>query len=73
MIYTLVAIGVFLLMEPITWVSLPSAVRQKGNGIPQKRDLERFQSFALDNQFPKRPSPVDLGFQLISLLIRIYI
>jgi hypothetical protein len=45
--------------------SLPSSVRQIGNGIPQKRERDKFQSLALANQFPKRPVPVDLGFQLI--------
>jgi len=49
-------------IEPMMVVSFPSSVRQMGNGIPQKRDRERFQSFALASQFPKRPSPVDFGF-----------
>src|SRR6056297_970582 len=51
--------------EPIINSSLPSSVRQIGNGIPQYLDLDRFQSLALANQFPKRPSPVDFGFQLM--------
>ena len=54
-------------IDPITLVSCPSSVRHNGRGIPQKRDLDRFQSLALDSQLPKRPSPVDFGFQLISL------
>ena len=55
-------------IDPIMTVSFPSSVRQMGNGIPQKRERERFQSLALASQFPKRPSPVDFGFQLIWLL-----
>ena len=55
--------------EPTMVLSFPSSVRQMGNGIPQKRERERFQSLALASQFPKRPSPVDLGFQLILLLL----
>ena len=51
--------------EPIMISSLPSAVLQIGNGIPQYLDLERFQSLALANQFPNLPSPVAFGFQLI--------
>ena len=45
--------------------SLPSSVLQIGNGIPQKRERDKFQSLALANQLPKRPSPVDLGFQFM--------
>ena len=33
-----------------------------GNGIPQYLERDRFQSLALANQLPKRPSPVDFGF-----------
>ena len=55
-------------IDPIMHSSEASSVLQMGNGIPQYRDLERFQSFALASQLPKRPSPVDFGFQLISLL-----
>ena len=36
-----------------------------GKGIPQYLDLYKFQSLAFANQLPNRPSPVDLGFQLI--------
>ena len=54
-------------MEPITLVSDLSSVRQIGRGIPQKRERDKFQSLALASQFPKRPSPVDFGFQLILL------
>ena len=43
-------------------------VLQIGRGIPQYRDRERFQSLAVESQFPKRPSPVAFGFQLISWL-----
>ena len=53
-------------IDPIIRVSSPSSVRQIGSGMPQKRERDRFQSLALASQFPKRPSPVDLGFQLIS-------
>ena len=53
--------------EPIKISSLPSSVLQIGNGIPQKRERDKFQSLAFFNQFPKRPVPVDSGFQLIVL------
>ena len=55
-------------MEPITLTIDLSSEHHMGNGIPQKRDLDKFQSFAFASQFPKRPSPVDFGFQLIVLL-----
>ena len=54
--------------EPMMILSFPSSVRQIGKGIPQKRERDKFQSLALASQFPKRPSPVDFGFQLILLL-----
>ena len=54
--------------DPMMRVSFPSSVRQIGSGIPQKRERDRFQSLALASQLPKRPSPVDFGFQLILLL-----
>ena len=49
-------------------VSFLSSLRQIGIGIPQKRDLDKFQSLAFSNQLPNRPSPVEEGFQLILLL-----
>ena len=52
-------------IDPIAISSFPSSVRQIGKGIPQYRDLDKFQSLALANQLPNRPSPVALGFQLI--------
>ena len=54
-------------IEPIQISFLPSAVLQIGIGIPQNLERERFQSTKFSNQFPKRPSPVDFGFQLIVL------
>ncbi|MCY1232165.1 hypothetical protein D9M72_446420 [compost metagenome] len=45
--------------------SFLSSVLQIGNGIPQYLERDRFQSLAFFSQFPKRPSPVDFGFQLI--------
>ena len=51
--------------EPMITSSLLSSVLHIGNGIPQYLERERFQSLAFFNQFPKRPSPVDFGFQLI--------
>ena len=54
-------------IEPITFVSVLSLERQIGRGIPQNRDRDKFQSLALASQFPKRPSPVDFGFQLMEL------
>ena len=45
--------------------SRPSSVLQIGSGVPQNRDLERFQSLAFLSQLPNLPSPVDLGFQLM--------
>ena len=54
-------------IEPITFVSVLSSERHMGKGIPQKRERDKFQSLALASQFPKRPSPVDFGFQLILL------
>src|SRR6478736_921530 len=51
--------------EPITFTSVPSSVLQIGNGIPQYLERDKFQSLAFFNQFPKRPSPVAFGFQLI--------
>ena len=55
------------LTEPMQISSLPSSVLQIGKGIPQYLDLDKFQSFAFANQFPKRPVPVDSGFQLMVL------
>ena len=51
--------------DPIKISSCLSSVLQIGNGIPQYLERDKFQSFAFFNQFPKRPSPVALGFQLI--------
>jgi hypothetical protein len=48
--------------------SSPSSERQIGSGVPQKRERERFQSFRLSSQLPKRPVPVDSGYQLMVLL-----
>src|SRR6185312_1268412 len=53
--------------EPMQISSLPSSVRQIGNGIPQKRERDRFQSTIFSSQLPNRPVPVDSGFQLIVL------
>ena len=47
--------------------SSPSSVLQIGIGIPQKRERDKFQSLALDSQFPNLPVPVDFGFQLMVL------
>ena len=55
-------------IDPIMIVSFESEDFQIGRGIPQNLDLDKFQSFALANQLPNLPSPVDLGFQLIDLL-----
>ena len=38
-----------------------------GNGVPQNRERDKFQSCKFSSQLPKRPSPVDFGFQLIVL------
>src|SRR5215217_8680462 len=51
--------------EPIITSSFLSSVLQIGSGIPQYLERDRFQSLAFFSQFPKRPSPVDLGFQLM--------
>src|SRR5690606_4788141 len=51
--------------EPIQISSVLSSVLQIGNGIPQYLERDKFQSFAFLSQFPKRPSPVAFGFQLI--------
>ena len=53
--------------DPIILYSELSSLVHIGRGTPQNLDLERFQSFADFNQFPNLPSPVELGFQLISL------
>ena len=53
--------------EPMHKTSFPSSLLHIGIGIPQKRDLERFQSLAFSSQFPNRPVPVDSGFQLIDM------
>ena len=45
-----------------------SSSRQIGNGVPQKRERERFQSFRFSSQLPKRPVPVLSGCQLMVLL-----
>ena len=55
-------------IEPMRISSFPSSVLHIGSGIPQKRLRDKFQSFAFASQFPKRPSPVDLGFQLMPRL-----
>ena len=47
--------------------SFPSSVRQMGSGVPQKRLRLRFQSWMFSSQTPKRPVPVDSGFQRICL------
>ena len=47
--------------------SLPSSVRQIGSGVPQKRLRLRFQSWMFSSHWPKRPVPVDSGFQVIVL------
>ena len=39
-----------------------------GSGVPQKRERERFQSTRPSSHLPKRPVPVDSGFQRIVLL-----
>ena len=62
-------------MEPMQ-ISSPSSERQMGSGVPQKRERERFQSFRLSSQLPKRPLPVDSGCQpmvLFSSLMRSFI
>ena len=38
---------------------------EDGRGVPQKRERLRFQSTRFSSQFPKRPIPVDSGFQLM--------
>ena len=55
------------LTEPITFVSQLSLVLHIGNGIPQYLLLDKFQSFALDNQLLNLFSPVELGIQFICL------
>ena len=55
-------------MVPTHISSVPSAERQIGRGVPQYRLRLKFQSTIFSNQFPKRPSPVEAGFQLIVLL-----
>ena len=47
--------------------SLPSSVRQIGRGVPQKRLRDRFQSWMFSSHWPKRPVPVDSGFQVMVL------
>jgi hypothetical protein len=56
-------------IEPIRISSVPSSFLQIGNGIPQYLERDKFQSLAFFIQFPKRPSPVDFGFQLMVSLI----
>ncbi len=51
--------------DPMMRSSFPSSVLQIGSGIPQYRERERFQSLALESQFPNLPSPVAFGFQLM--------
>ena len=36
-----------------------------GSGVPQKRERDRFQSTRPSSHLPKRPDPVDSGFQWI--------
>ena len=55
-------------VDEIILCSVPSSFDHIGNGTPQNLDLERFQSLADFSQFPNLPSPVDFGFQFISLL-----
>ncbi len=52
---------------PIQMFSSPSSVLQIGNGMPQNLERLKFQSLRFSSQFPKRPVPVDAGFQLIVL------
>ena len=54
-------------IEPMIISSVPVSFLHIGNGIPQKRERDKFQSFAFASQLPNLPSPVDLGFQLIDL------
>ena len=51
--------------EPIKISSVPSSFLQIGKGTPQYLERDKFQSLAFFNQFPKRPSPVAFGFQLM--------
>ena len=63
------SISVFNCSTELIHISaLPSSVLQIGIGIPQKRERDKFQSTKFSNQFPKRPLPVDFGFQLMVLL-----
>ena len=59
------------LILPIQISSLPSLVLHIGSGVPQNLDLLKFQSTRFSSQLPKRPVPVDLGCQLISLFLLI--
>src|SRR6185437_2473296 len=54
-------------IDPIHFSSVPFSSRQIGSGVPQKRERERFQSTRFSSQLPKRPVPVDSGFQLMVL------
>src|SRR5882762_4294036 len=54
-------------IDPMQISSLLSFVLQIGKGVPQKRDLDKFQSTRFSSQLPNRPVPVDSGFQLIDL------
>ncbi len=51
--------------EPMHLSSERSSVAQIGSGVPQNRERERFQSLRFSSHLPKRPVPVDSGFQRI--------
>ena len=54
--------------EPMHLSSERSSVAHIGSGVPQKRERERFQSTSPSSHFPKRPVPVEAGFQsMVSL------
>src|SRR3990167_5863412 len=53
--------------EPMHISFFPSFDFHIGRGVPQKRERERFQSTKFSSQLPKRPVPVDAGFQLMFL------
>src|SRR5690554_1965501 len=54
-------------IDEIMICSVLSSDVQIGIGIPQKRERDKFQSLTFSNHFPKRPDPVDSGFQLMVL------
>src|SRR5882672_5211914 len=53
--------------EPMQISSLPDRLLQIGKGVPQKRDLDKFQSTRFSSQLPNLPVPVDSGFQFTVL------